>query len=384
MACSKQPQSFNGLWQGEILIQDKRLPLTFELTQKQNQIQGTLYNSTEQLDLKGQVNGEEALIDIGPHYAQFKLNLKENNLTGHWIRTNKENYNLPLKAVKTVQKDQFLPYESMQPALKIAQRWRVTLEKDKQALGYFKQVGSRVRGSILTTTGDYRYLDGFLEKDQLKLFGFDGVFSFVLEVTVKAGEMKGKMLAGKSYQADIVAVEDSSFKLADANGLTKITGDQLKTTTFTNISGEKLKLDSDRVKILQIFGSWCPNCIDETNFFIKWRQDNLALADKVQFVAFAFENFKSKPQAIKALKKVKAKLGMKYDLVLLDYDKSKKPEDFFPIDKNRSFPTTLYLGRDNKLKKVHTGFSGQATGLFFNEFVEEFNQTIQTLLREDS
>ena len=44
-----------------------------------------------------------------------------------------------------------------------------------------------------------------------------------------------------------------------------------------------------------------------------------------------------------------------------------------------AFPTTLFLSKDNKLKKVHTGFSGQATGVFFKKFQDEFESILLEL-----
>ena len=136
----------------------------------------------------------------------------------------------------------------------------------------------------------------------------------------------------------------------------------------------------DKPKVIQLFGSWCPNCVDETHFFNDWIASNPELAPKISFIALAFENFESKAQAVKAVKKSKKKLSMNYPVILIDYNRKIKPEDILPIDKGRAFPTTLFLDKNNKIIKVHTGFSGPATGPFFEKFKESFQKTIVDLV----
>ena len=48
-----------------------------------------------------------------------------------------------------------------------------------------------------------------------------------------------------------------------------------------------------------------------------------------------------------------------------------------------AFPTTIFIGKDGKVKKIHTGFNGPGTGKYYEEFVEDFNQTVNRLLNEE-
>jgi hypothetical protein len=47
-----------------------------------------------------------------------------------------------------------------------------------------------------------------------------------------------------------------------------------------------------------------------------------------------------------------------------------------------SFPTTVFLGRDGRVRRVHAGFYGPATGAQHARLVREFEQEIERLLRE--
>lgn len=138
---------------------------------------------------------------------------------------------------------------------------------------------------------------------------------------------------------------------------------------------------SDKIKIIQIFGSWCPNCIDETKFFLDWQKENVAKLNHIQFFAVAFESFEQEQMALKSLRKLKTKLDWNYPILLGDYKGTKSVTTLFPIEKIRAFPTTLFLNKNNQILKVHTGFSGQATGPFFESFKSEFNKYIDELLK---
>ena len=47
-----------------------------------------------------------------------------------------------------------------------------------------------------------------------------------------------------------------------------------------------------------------------------------------------------------------------------------------------SFPTTVFLGRDGKIRQVHAGFYGRATGVQHERLVEGFEREIEKLLVE--
>lgn len=390
LGCSAKP-NWKGAWKLELDLQGRKLPFVIELFEIGGGFAGKLHNSTEEIELISQnsIHDQKIKLEIGAHYAELNLEfLGDDKIKGTWVRTNKENYIVNLTGKKTTKSNElFADYVSKKTPTDINGNWEIEFEEGKKALGVFKQEGRRITGSILTNTGDYRFLVGKLEENQIYLQGFDGVFSFIFKLNLSDQlKFKGKMFSGKSYQTGLTGIRNPSFKLDDAYAMTKLTDDKPIGFLGVDLSGKKIDLSSDRYsnkpKIIQLFGSWCPNCIDETHFFNQWKEQNKNLASKIEFVALAFENFPSKKEALKAVKKSKAKLKMDYPIILVDFDKSKKPEDVLPIDKGRAFPTTLFLNKNNKVVKIHTGFSGPATGPFFEKFKESFQKTISELVSQ--
>lgn len=383
IACQSKPR-IDGLWKLEIKLQDQILPVLIQVKQEKDELSATLTNSDEKINLKGGLKDNQFILDFETGYARFKGKIEDDKLVGEWIRTNKEDYKVPFIGVKTTLTTLFNSYRKESNLIDLKGNWKVQLGKDKTGLGVFKQDGARVQGSILTPTGDYRYLDGFIKGNEIKLYGFDGVFSFVFNLIYQDGQLKGDMYSGKSFTQEIQAMVDNEFELIKATEMTKLTSDKPLKFSFPSIKGEIIDLDKGKLKgkakVIQLFGSWCPNCIDETRFFLEWRKNNQAKLNELEFIAVSFERTKSKQEALKNLKKLSYRIQMDYPIILADFDKSKKVEDIFPIDQMKAYPTTFFLNKENKIVKIHTGFAGQATEMYFEQFKTEFNEIIDTII----
>ena len=382
--CNHKQNSLAGNWILNIKLQKQILPVMIKLTEKKDSISGVLQNGAESIALKGQRQKDHFIIDIGENYGKIQGDIiSEDTISGEWIRSHLKDYIVPFEAIRSSKKNLFSHYENIENPLNITGKWRVDFDDDNSAVALFEQEGSRVQGSIITNTGDYRFLDGFIEKDELSLYGFDGGFAFIVRLTFKGDLFKGNLFWGKSTQRKLKGVKDDLATLKNPLEMVGFQKDKKINFQLKSLKGESVSLLNKRfknkVKVIQIFGSWCPNCIDETKYFINWRKNNPEKLNNVAFLAVAFEYFDTKKRAIKELQKLKNKLDWDYPLLLGDFKGTDKITGIFPIEKVMAFPTTLFLSKDNKLKKVHTGFSGQATGVFFKKFQDEFESILLEL-----
>jgi hypothetical protein len=81
---------------------------------------------------------------------------------------------------------------------------------------------------------------------------------------------------------------------------------------------------------------------------------------------------------------MKEKLGVGYNFVIAGTnDKAKASETLPALNRVLAFPTTIFIGKDGKVKHIHTGFSGPGTGIYYDQFKERFNQIVNELLAED-
>jgi len=303
-------------------------------------------------------------------------------LSGYWIRNNRgEEYKVPVIGMKLPRK---LEYKVK--TLSLASKWKIDFyEKEKvadEAILLFTEKEGNIYASILTQTGDYRYLTPSFKEDKLILTGFDGTFSFYFEGNINGKNYKGTMYSGKSWNQPFNASVNTNFELKDPEAITTYTGD-LSTLKLDTLDGAKKPIVQapNSITIIQIFGSWCPNCIDETHFINNWRKRNRD--KKVNFNLISFERSPSKAHALKQLKKAVKLYEIDYPVFIGGYTKEDKIQNVLPgLENFISFPTTIFLDKDGNVRKVHAGFSGPATGKYFEKFSNDFDLFINKLLSE--
>ncbi|MBD64510.1 MAG: hypothetical protein CME62_04855 [Halobacteriovoraceae bacterium] len=380
LSCSSNKAE--GIWKLDFILHNQKLPIALKITPEGKNVSAILYNGEEEIELEGELKDDQLVLHFSQSYAKLSGQIKNGVFQGHWIRTNKDDFKIPFTGKKIAEVKFLDEKKDEKPDYKFSGEWKIQLSEDRFGLGVFKQQGNYIKGSILTETGDYRYLYGYIDGQNAHLYGLDGVFSFVIKINLEEKAFTAQMYSGTSEPKVISGTRDSEFKLADPANMTVTTTTQNLPYQGKSISGENIdfKAMPEKLKIVQIFGSWCPNCIDETRFFLNWKKENPKLDEKIQFVAVAFERVETKKQALKNLIKLQKRLSIDYPIVLADYNNSVKVEDIFPIDKNRAFPTTLFVNKENKIVKIHTGFAGQATAEYFDDFKKEFQETIESML----
>ncbi|UOQ76462.1 TlpA family protein disulfide reductase [Hymenobacter sp. 5516J-16] len=133
--------------------------------------------------------------------------------------------------------------------------------------------------------------------------------------------------------------------------------------------------------MVQILGSWCPNCMDETNFLAPWYEKNKQRG--VEIIGLGYERTADQKVASQKLLKMKQRLNVGYDLAVAgEANKDAASQSLPQIQKVLAFPTTIFLDKKGEVRKIHTGFSGPGTGKYYEQEVAEFNQTIDQLLAE--
>jgi len=256
------------------------------------------------------------------------------------------------------------------------------------AKGIFKQEGYYVAGTFRTTTGDYRYLQGVMDGDTMKLSTFDGAHAFLFTAKVTDSTMEGTFYSGNHWKEPFVAKRNENYELPSANELTYLKkGYDSLDFTFPNTSDELVSIKDDRFKdkvvIVQIMGTWCPNCLDESKYYAEYYKNNKS--DDLEFVALAFEYAKDKETAFSRIDRLQSKLGIEYPILLAQYgtsDKAKAQEKLPMLNHVLSYPTSIFIDKKGKVRKIHTGFNGPATGDKYTEFKEEFEGFVSELLNQ--
>jgi thiol-disulfide isomerase/thioredoxin len=261
-------------------------------------------------------------------------------------------------------------------------------EEEYMAKGIFKQEGSRVTGTFRTTTGDYRFLEGVMDGNLMRISAFDGAHAFLFVAEVTDSTMSGQFYSGNHWKEPFKAKRNPEFELPSADSLTYLKeGYESLKFAFPNAKGELVSIDDeafkDKVIVVQIMGTWCPNCLDESKYYTEFY--NSLKNEDFEIIALAFEYAKTEERAFKNIKRLKDRLGIPYPILLAQYGSSSKTEanDKLPmLNQVLSYPTSIFIDKQGKVRKIHTGFNGPATGEKFVEFKTDFESFVQALLSE--
>jgi thiol-disulfide isomerase/thioredoxin len=273
--------------------------------------------------------------------------------------------------------------------------WSVVFSDDsssEEARAEFRQQGRVVTGTFLTPTGDYRYLEGAYENGLLRLSTFDGAHVFLFHARAQPdGSLSGDFWSRDSYHATWTAVRlmypDSGevFSTNPWQQVRVVSSDNRVRFSFPNLDGEVISSDDPRfagkVVLVNIFGSWCPNCNDEAPLLAEWSRR--WAADGLEVVGLAFEFSDDQERNRRVLRRFAEHHGVDYPLLLAGgSDKTEAGRAVPDLSAVLSYPTTVFIARDGAVRWVHSGFAGPGTGDHHQKLVTQFEETIEALLAE--
>ena len=387
-ACNPPTEFKTGNWRGIIEMQGQQLPFNFEVTKDADQYKVYLINAEEKL-LQDEISviGDSVKITMFIFDIELKAKINGNRLDGFYIKNYEPNYKLPFSA--TYGEDyRFAKHGEATTSFSGKYELKfVTPKETYPAVGIFEQKGNVVTGTFLTPTGDYRYLQGNVVDNKLLLSTFDGNHAFLFNAIMQGDSLKGDYYSGKRSHETFSGVKNEKATLPDAESLTYLKeGFDRISFSFPDLEENQISPTDERyankVLILQIFGTWCPNCMDETKFLSQWYKENKDRG--IEILGLAYERKDDFLYARGRVKKMRAKLDVEYDFVIAGtYDKEKASQSLPMLNKVIAFPTTIFIGKDGKVKHIRTGFEGPGTGVYYDQFKERFNQVVNELLAED-
>lgn len=255
-------------------------------------------------------------------------------------------------------------------------------EKPYKAIGELRQNGNILRGTFRTETGDYRYLDGEVQADKFYLSTFDGAHAFIFEGKIRPdGHLDGTFRSGRETPEIWEATKNDTAELRNADALTGAKSTESISFTFPNAEGKAVSLADygSKVKILQIMGTWCPNCWDETRFLTQYLAENPS--EKLAIVALSFE--RNADVAATQVGIYKKKMKLPYEILVAGTttkkDEAAKTLPF--VTEVMAYPTMVFVDKNNKIRRIHTGFDGPATSKYA-DFKKEFDVFVKKLMSE--
>lgn len=384
---STQPVLLSGDYRAELKVSETdRLPFTFKVKDANNL---TVFNAEEEIEVDEiEYRNDSVFIKMPVFEALLAAKIEDERLKGNFIVEGK-NRVVPFTAKKS--KSRF--NVNTKAEANIAGNWETVFSPNTEADSYiakgvFKQEGNIVTGTFLTETGDYRFLEGIITGNDLKLSTFDGAHAFLFTGKVTDSTINGTFFSGNHWKEPFTAKRNENYNLPNANNLTYLNeGYDSLAFTFPDANGNMVSLNDERFKnkvvLVQIMGTWCPNCLDESKYYTEFYKQN---KDKgLEIVALAFEYAKTEAKAFAGIKRLQERISITYPILLAQTGSTSKQEaqkKLPMLNHVLSYPTTVFVDKQGKVRKIHTGFNGPATGEKFVEFKTEFNEFVNKLLEE--
>lgn len=373
------------------------LPFNFEVKYENgNEVYLEIINGEERIKVdditigRNRRTGTDTLTIAFPHYeSRIEAIYEENVMEGKWIVETKENYKIPFVAFHG--RDYRFSTLRKQPKIDLSGKWEVHFSPDTEdeypAIGEFKLEGNHLTGTFQTETGDFRFLEGTMQANKVYLSCFDGSHAFLYEAKVLDDDtMIGAFWSGSHYKTTWTAKRNPNFQLTNADSLTYLKPGYDKVSfKFPNAKGESISLEDDqykgKVRLVQILGTWCPNCADETAFLSEYY--NASSKESLEVIGLAFEKHRDKDKSFQAIERFKSKFNVNYEVLLANGSSSKKEaSDLLPmLNKIISYPTLIFIDKKGKVRKIHTGFSGPATSQYAN-YKKSFKAFVDQLISE--
>jgi len=383
-----EAQSISGLWDASVVVNGGiEVPFRFEIAGSGKAIKGSFFNGDEKVtSTTGSFENGALILSFDEYGTKVEATFKDGRLDGQYSRGTRG-------APYPFQAKRFAPAPvGDAPIPAIAGLWNVQVGKSSKGEAAWqlivRQSGAEASAAILRVDGDTGTLTGTYRDGKFVLSHFSGARPLRLELTpgsdgtlsvvqnkdnpftaVRADQARAKGLPQPSDPSRFTSVKDPTepfrFSFPDLSG------------RVVSNTDEKFR---GKVVIVSISGSWCPNCHDEAPFlgelYKKYRSRGLEIVS----LSFEEEAQLKNPVRLRAFMK---RYGIEYTVLIPG--EPKELAERVPQGVNlSSFPTTFFIGRDGRVRAVHAGFPGKASGEFHTQAKEESTATVERLLAESA
>lgn len=388
-----------GTWRGLLTLSEKKneiiLPFNFNVAKTNNKTLIEIINAEEKIKVDEiTYQNDSVFIKMPVFDSEFRLKMKNDTLVGNWINHARTNKNVvPFEAYYN-NKTRFIT--SKPAGVNFAGKYEVSFNPEKEdeykAIGVFTQSNNKLTGTFLTETGDYRFLEGVVQGNNMALSCFDGSHAFLFFANSSkqkglADSLSGEVFYGISGKESWTAIRNEKFELKNPESITYLKNPNEKIYfTFKNTNGKNVSLSDEKFKdkpvIIQLMGSWCPNCMDETAYLAKVYKQYQPKG--LEIIALAYERTSDPEKAKQNVLRLKNKYQAEYEFLITGLTGKDKAAESLPFFNSISaFPTTIILDRNHQVVSIYTGFNGPATGKAHEVYKKKTENLIQQLLLKE-
>jgi thiol-disulfide isomerase/thioredoxin len=381
-----------GLYRAVLRLPGGEAPFGLEIAQEQQQYVLYLINDMERTRVSNVKIEDGELLAMFPGY--------ENSLRAKMHRKGLEG---SVTLIKAGGKEQVIPFTAAlgethrfyrEPATDnadVAGTWEATFTNDEgetsKAILLLEQRHDRVTGSVMTPTGDHRFMEGQVHGDELQLSTFAGGLAYLYKLKVDGkGALQGDYWQGLASHEKVTAQRNEDATLDGAGEQTTLrNSNQRFAFTFRDVDGNPVSLSDERfrgkVVLVTLGGTWCPNCHDEARFLAPFYREHRERGFEI--IALMFERHGEFAKAARAVRGYRTDLGIEFPTLIAGLSETDEASKALPMLSGvYGYPTSILVDRKGVVRDIHTGFAGPATGRHHDEYVKEFREEVERLLTE--
>jgi peroxiredoxin len=383
VATAGAAQSLSGLWSASVTANGLEIPFRFELSGEGRSVEGSFFNGEDKVTSHGgSFEGGRLVLNFDSYASRLQAEWKDGILAGTYGR---EGRAYPFRAKRFTPPS---PDESNVPS--IAGLWDLGVKSPKGESAWrfiVRQSGPEVSAAILRVDGDTGALEGAYKDGKFVLSHFDGARPLLLEVTPQSDGTLALVQNGRNKMTAVRSAEARAKGLPEPADPTRHTSVQDPTQPFhfrfPDLTG-KVVADTDerfrdKVVIVAIGGSWCPNCHDEAPFLMELYRQYHARGLEIVDLSFEEGDQLRDPSRLRAFIR---EYGIEYPVLLAGEPSELNAKLPQAVNLN-AWPTTFFLGRDGRVRSVHAGFAARASGEFHQQMREEVAKLLERLLAGD-
>jgi thiol-disulfide isomerase/thioredoxin len=386
-AAVAQAGQLGGLWDGTVKYDDVAIDFPMALSGSSNNITGSFFNGDERVSsTSGALIGNSLVLNFADRATRLNA-----TVAGEVLKGTYGNSLVGLHDIELRRHQGRVPSASTAP--NINGLWTLLFESPKGEHAWrfiVRQHLSGVSAAILRVDGDTGLLTGSYEEGRFVLNHFDGgrplQVTIVpradgdLDVTLRGPHAPNQMLTA-IRPAETAAKGLPSPSVFAGHTTMKNPGEPLR-FSFPDLSGKLVSNTDPRFKgkvlVVNITGSWCPNCHDEAPFLAEMYRRYHSLGLEIVAIDFEDEQQLAHPTRLPAFIQ---HYGLDYTYLLAGQT-TELAAKFPQAERLNAWPTTFFIGRDGRVRTIHTGFAAPASGAFHTQLRQEFSSTVEHLLAE--
>jgi thiol-disulfide isomerase/thioredoxin len=402
-AAEPNVQRPTGLWDGSIQSRAGEVDFGIDLKPEGSTVSAVLVNATDRQPFSGGTwDGRILTLRLDYYDGQLVLHyVSPERLEGEYSRqTSKGMVHIPVMLVphREMQATKFWTGPNLTGDWVLHEAGAEGAEKDtlttiQQQKTATSDGNAAATGIMEPVSGDNGLMHGAVSTDNhgqthVHLSRFDGIHALALDGQLQPDGSLAGVIGGVKSSAPFTAERSTDAAAVNPNALsgslTKVKNPE-EPFRFSGVdeSGKKIDQASPEFKgkplIVDIFGTWCPNCHDEAplleQLYRKYRAQGLVI------VGLAYEYVDDAPRDWRQIGIYREKYGISFPLLLAGTTDPGQIEKTLPQLVNfGAYPTTIFLDRNGRVHAIHAGFAGPSTGEKYREVQQHMDQLAREIV----